>query len=568
LVNFASSGLKPARVKWTLAYGRGELRLVPYPWTDLCLKSPKNVLAMLIVTAFQHHVQLTQSAIWDLAILDGLLFAVPRAEGDSTAPVSSAELAILVGLIRSLIVCAERSEDTARLWFEGGRKNGGQADTQAISLEKVRAQMEEQARPPRPLYLPEGICRVCEVVAREEFVFCVNGEDYSVAVAEAVFLSPRVFSLLQLDVTIRLFEINDAKIEQSQFEDLLGIVRGRPVKVAASSRVSFLRLSSRLGNFDLVQMLLGLMDEETVIQPVSGAAVGFDLTAQSRTSLLALDLETLAQIFGSEELRIESEDWLLDFILELGEDYRDLLSFVKYEFLSSGRLSTFLDHFDYRNLTDEIWASLGRRLRGEKPTGQASNRYGRAPSVQSSVSGFASTIVSEFPAVLSVIEGKNARLLYRGTRDGFGGSNYHSRLVGHSNLLIIVESSRGWIFGGYAHCKWPEYDWVGDHSLKSFLFTLKNPHNIPARRFGMKSSGQKYVLHPNPAGGYLLWMGFNGAITLSTDCNRSAKSSSPGFVQTNEYPTFANDSGYDGPTLFTGSTTYTVKELEIFEFFD
>jgi hypothetical protein len=27
----------------------------------------------------------------------------------------------------------------------------------------------------------------------------------------------------------------------------------------------------------------------------------------------------------------------------------------------------------------------------------------------------------------------------------------------------------------------------GDDSLKSFVYTLKNPHNIPARRFALKA---------------------------------------------------------------------------------
>jgi hypothetical protein len=418
-----------------------------------------------------------------------------------------------------------------------------------------------------PLYLPEGICRVCEVAAQEDFVFCVNGENYSVPLAEAVFLSPRVFSLLKSDITIRFFKITDRGIDQRHFEPLLEIVRGRRVRVAGSSRLSFAKLSSQLGNTSLIQLYLGLGDGDTVIEPVYRASSGFDLTVYSRESLLSLNFATLAQIVGSDTLRIESEDWLLDFIIELGDEYRDLMGFVKYDFLSAERLRTFLDEFDYRDMSDEIWTSLVRRLRGEMPTGENPNRYRQAPAASPSGFGFSSTIVSEFPAVLSVIEAKNARLLYRGTRDGFASSNCQSLVVGHSNLLIIVETTEGWIFGGYAHCKWPENDWVGDPSWKSFLFTLKNPHNIHARRFGMTSNGKDHVLYAYPSGGAVVWMGYSGAIGLLPEWNRNSKSHNNGFADWNcSSNTFENDSGHVGETLFTGSRTYTVKEVEIFEF--
>jgi hypothetical protein len=41
-----------------------------------------------------------------------------------------------------------------------------------------------------------------------------------------------------------------------------------------------------------------------------------------------------------------------------------------------------------------------------------------------------------------------------------------------------VWNGKGWI---QDNC------WKVDESLRSFLFTLKNPHNISARRFALKS---------------------------------------------------------------------------------
>jgi hypothetical protein len=62
---------------------------------------------------------------------------------------------------------------------------------------------------------------------------------------------------------------------------------------------------------------------------------------------------------------------------------------------------------------------------------------------------------------------------------------------------VILDTKEN-IFGGFTPVEWEsrkwnkKYDdesncWKADDSLKSFLFTLKNPHNIPARRFALKA---------------------------------------------------------------------------------
>jgi hypothetical protein len=259
-------------------------------------------------------------------------------------------------------------------------------------------------------------------------------------------------------------------------------------------------------------------------------------------------------------LRIESEDWLLALIFELGDEYRRLLSHVKFEFLRPEAMSTVLSQFSYEDMTDAIWSSLARRLRGEEPSAPCSSRYGRR--------GFTSAIVPGFPHVLSVIEKNNVRLLYRDTRDGFTAANFDPLVSGHSKLLILVQDTGGWIFGSYTHCKWPNNEWATDSSAKSFLFTLKNPHNIPPRRFAMKAGQEKFASYFRENRNDIVWIGYSGAIALTSGCNQNSNSHSRGFADTNANSTFANDSGHDGMTLFTGSETYTVKELEVFEFLE
>jgi hypothetical protein len=199
--------------------------------------------------------------------------------------------------------------------------------------------MEDRTRPPggapSAIYFPDGLGRVCDVVPREEFVVCVNGEDCALSLVEAVFLSPRIFSALKSDTTIRCLDITDEHIESKYIDDLLTLLRGGSVTVTKSSRLPLLRLSRQLGNSYLIQLFFGLRDEGRVIGPLGETSLGFDLTIPSREDVFQVDVETLDHLLRSDELRIASEDWLLELIIDLGSDYRVLLNAVKYEFLSA-----------------------------------------------------------------------------------------------------------------------------------------------------------------------------------------------------------------------------------------
>jgi hypothetical protein len=62
-------------------------------------------------------------------------------------------------------------------------------------------------------------------------------------------------------------------------------------------------------------------------------------------------------------LRLDSEDSLLDFILELGHDYFDLLGSVSTEYLSVSGIDRLLDSISLEEVDCELWSSLCSRLR-------------------------------------------------------------------------------------------------------------------------------------------------------------------------------------------------------------
>jgi hypothetical protein len=172
--------------------------------------------------------------------------------------------------------------------------------------------------------------------------------------------------------------------------------------------------------------------------------------------------------------------------------------------------------------------------------------------------GFASLIVADFPALFAEFGEKRFTLLWRGSRDGFGVREFHGRCDGHRNTLVLIEETEGNIFGGFTPLAWESAVTFGaDPSLKSFIFTLKNPHNFPAKKFGLKAEKKDCAIFCMSSWGPHFWdIGFDGL------CNADTLS----FTGLGH--SYANDTGLDGETFFTGSRKLTVKEIEIFEITD
>jgi hypothetical protein len=90
--------------------------------------------------------------------------------------------------------------------------------------------------------------------------------------------------------------------------------------------------------------------------------------------------------------------------------------------------------------------------------------------------------------------GKYFWLLWRRGRDGFEADDFSDHCNIRPNTLMLIEDTNWNIFGRFTptellnqFVEWGERGfWNADVSLKSFLFTLKNLHNIAARRFPLR----------------------------------------------------------------------------------
>jgi hypothetical protein len=179
--------------------------------------------------------------------------------------------------------------------------------------------------------------------------------------------------------------------------------------------------------------------------------------------------------------------------------------------------------------------------------------------------GWNSAIVPQFPKLFENFKKKQFALLWRGIRDGFHTYDFHRRCDWYLNALTVILDTQGNIFAGFTPLKWELGKWnmrnnnkKADPSLKSFLFTLKNPHNISARRFALKAEKKVSAMCCRSDSGSIFC-----DIHVSGSCNTNTSSYTSlfGFCYT-------NDTGLNGKTLFTGSPDFQVREMEVFQIKD
>jgi hypothetical protein len=108
-----------------------------------------------------------------------------------------------------------------------------------------------------------------------------------------------------------------------------------------------------------------------------------------------------------------------------------------------------------------------------------------------------SLIVSESPRLFEEFLGKRFNLLWRGSRDGFGADEFHHRCDGRANTLTLIADTDGNVFGGFTPVRWARGGRKGDDSLRSFLFTLRNPHGVPPQKFALRAEKRHSAIDCN-----------------------------------------------------------------------
>jgi hypothetical protein len=176
-----------------------------------------------------------------------------------------------------------------------------------------------------------------------------------------------------------------------------------------------------------------------------------------------------------------------------------------------------------------------------------------------------STILSVFPEIFDEFRDKPFSLLWRGSRDGFGASEFHKRCDGHANTLTVIKDTQANIFGGFTPVTWESRVHNGkrgnednrykeDESETSFIFTLKNPYCVPARKFRLNPEKKHRAIFSWIERGPHFW-----DIGVYDNCNRNASNN------TELHDSYINDTKVNKFKLLTGARYFQVQEIEVFE---
>jgi hypothetical protein len=128
---------------------------------------------------------------------------------------------------------------------------------------------------------------------------------------------------------------------------------------------------------------------------------------------------------------------------------------------------------------------------------------------------------------------------------------------------MVIDDVDGNVFRGYTPVVW-ESPKVFCHKIdevaKSFLFTLKNPHNVPAQQFRLKEEEKWRAIN------CFRWRGraFGHGCDLFVPHNWDSTADSV----SNLGRAYIDNASLNGRIFFAGAADCTVKEIEVFEVSD
>jgi hypothetical protein len=369
----------------------------------------------------------------------------------------------------------------------------------------------------------------------EHFIFIVNGVPFPTDLATAVALSSSVALQISVDSTARSFSLSNSLITTSAIPPLSTFL--------SRSQASFENCESIILFFRFL----------------SNPALEFAVASPFSVSRLEeLTIDSFDYFLSNYQFCVDSEDTLLQTILELGPPYLGLLRHIQIPFLTLKSFSLFQTAFIFA--PESIVADMSDRL-------VTISRFGQLTSV----------IIDALPPLLSEFRTERLHLLWRGSRDGFRALAFHRRCDGHANTLTIVRDTNGNIFGGFTPVQWESRVWNGkdrlfgnrtnclaaDESLRSYVFTIVNPSHVPPEKFPLRATQAKFALYFDAQWGPTFGCGF----CVMDNCNENNESFARGLGDV-----YRNKDERGGPigsnTLLTGGTHFRVDEIEVFEVCD
>jgi hypothetical protein len=190
-----------------------------------------------------------------------------------------------------------------------------------------------------------------------------------------------------------------------------------------------------------------------------------------RSVLKSLSHRDLMAVVSSAKLQVETEDSLLDFVLEVGDDNLDLLGYVRSEYLSSSGIDRLLNSISLSEIDEGLWASLCSRLRlsVQPPVDLAHPRHWSSEQFPFESSRPFDGVMSHF---VQKCGGNPHRQGVISIAASSGGNGDYGQVADH-NLS-------GWWCSGDEADQWIQFDFK-NHRISVTNYTIKSDGNVGTR---------------------------------------------------------------------------------------
>lgn len=220
------------------------------------------------------------------------------------------------------------------------------------------------------------------------FKFIVNGTEYPTNKFSASLLSPIASTLITNNPSLDSFEINttdsrgdfqfilnlincrEHEINNNDKEficEVLEILKNSSIKIELNSNYSTITYENVFSHFldDLRYPHYYKEIIEKDIKVISQNMYQIIKKENEKRILTEIDINFLEKIVNNPNLRLKSEDQLLEFVnylYNINHEYSVLYRYVQFLFCSSATLKIFLDRFSFYDMDQNIWNQVKELL--------------------------------------------------------------------------------------------------------------------------------------------------------------------------------------------------------------
>jgi hypothetical protein len=151
-------------------------------------------------------------------------------------------------------------------------------------------------------------------------------------------------------------------------------------------------------------------------------------------------------------------------------------------------------------------------------------------------------------------------LLYRGTRDGFGSHDFHSKCDNHANTLTILKAKGSeFIFGGFTSVDWDSSSYYKSDP-NAFIFSLTNKDNKPVK-MKVDPNQHQYAIYCSSFYGPIFGSGSD--IYVANNANKTMDSHSY-LGDSYRYSQYAHGTN-EAQRFLAGSFIFQLDEVEVYQ---